>query len=170
MFRRRAAKHGVAIELAADGDARIVRAADLALVAAGTATLETALLGTPMLILYRVSRLTYAVARRLVKVPVDRPRERRRRAARGAGVRARAALGAGGRRGRGWRSSPIGEARAAQLAAFREVAARLGGPGAAERAAEAILAELDQVTAATPAGASARASSSPPVAPIENPA
>ena len=36
------------------------------------------------------------------------------------------------------------EARAEQLAGFREVAARLGGPGAAERAAEAILAELDR--------------------------
>jgi lipid-A-disaccharide synthase len=35
-------------------------------------------------------------------------------------------------------------ARAEQLSGFREVAARLGGPGAAERAAEAILVELDR--------------------------
>ncbi len=40
-----------------------------ALVASGTATLETALLGTPFAILYRLNWLTYQVARRIVKVP-----------------------------------------------------------------------------------------------------
>ena len=39
-----------------------------ALVASGTATLETALLGTPFCILYRVNSLTYAIGRRLVKI------------------------------------------------------------------------------------------------------
>ncbi len=43
--------------------------ADAALVASGTATLETALLGTPFAILYRLNELTYQVARHLVKVP-----------------------------------------------------------------------------------------------------
>lgn len=46
----------------------IVNAADAALVASGTATLETALLGRPMVIMYRVSGLTYAIARRLIRV------------------------------------------------------------------------------------------------------
>jgi lipid-A-disaccharide synthase len=46
----------------------LVSAADAALVASGTATLETALLGTPMAIMYRVSPFTYALARRLVRV------------------------------------------------------------------------------------------------------
>ena len=41
---------------------------DAALVASGTATLETALLGTPFCILYRVNALTYAIGRRLVKI------------------------------------------------------------------------------------------------------
>ncbi len=41
---------------------------DLALVASGTATLETALLGTPFCILYRVHPLTYAIGKRLVKI------------------------------------------------------------------------------------------------------
>jgi lipid-A-disaccharide synthase len=43
--------------------------ADAALVASGTATLETALLGTPMAIVYRLNALTYLAARRLVTLP-----------------------------------------------------------------------------------------------------
>ena len=41
---------------------------ELALVASGTATLEAALIGCPMIILYRVSRLSYGVGRMLIKV------------------------------------------------------------------------------------------------------
>src|SRR5918996_1449297 len=47
----------------------VMRAADLLLVASGTATLEAALLGTPMIVCYRLSRLTEAWARLLVRVP-----------------------------------------------------------------------------------------------------
>lgn len=39
-----------------------------AVVASGTATVEAALIGTPFVVVYRVSRLTYAIGRRLVKV------------------------------------------------------------------------------------------------------
>ncbi len=45
-----------------------VAAADAALVASGTATLETALLGTPQVLVYRVNPITYAVGKRLVRV------------------------------------------------------------------------------------------------------
>jgi lipid-A-disaccharide synthase len=45
----------------------IIAASELALVASGTATLETALLGCPMVIVYRVSALTYALGRLLVR-------------------------------------------------------------------------------------------------------
>ena len=41
---------------------------DAAMVASGTATLETALLGTPMVIAYRISPLTAAVGRRVIRV------------------------------------------------------------------------------------------------------
>lgn len=41
----------------------------LALVASGTATLETAYLGTPMIVLYKVSPLTYWIGRLLVNIP-----------------------------------------------------------------------------------------------------
>jgi lipid-A-disaccharide synthase len=46
-----------------------VAAADAAVVASGTATLETALLGTPMVIVYRMNPITYALARRLTDLP-----------------------------------------------------------------------------------------------------
>ncbi|MEO8604319.1 MAG: lipid-A-disaccharide synthase [bacterium] len=46
----------------------VVAAADAAVVASGTATLETALLGCPMVISYKVSPLTFWIARRLVDV------------------------------------------------------------------------------------------------------
>ena len=47
----------------------VIAAADAALVASGTATLETALLGTPMVVVYRVNRLTYEIGRRVIRVP-----------------------------------------------------------------------------------------------------
>jgi lipid-A-disaccharide synthase len=45
-----------------------VHAADLVWTASGTATVEIALLGRPMIIIYRMSWLTYRLARRLVRV------------------------------------------------------------------------------------------------------
>jgi len=46
----------------------LLRAADIAAVASGTATLETALIGTPMVIVYRMSVLSYLIAKLLVSV------------------------------------------------------------------------------------------------------
>lgn len=46
-----------------------VAACDAAVVASGTATLETALLGVPMVIVYRMNALTYTLARLLSDVP-----------------------------------------------------------------------------------------------------
>ena len=42
---------------------------DAVITASGTATLELALLGVPMVIVYRVSSLTYAIARRMIRIP-----------------------------------------------------------------------------------------------------
>ena len=47
----------------------LVYSVDFALVASGTATLETALLGTPYFLLYKASASTFFLGRRLVKIP-----------------------------------------------------------------------------------------------------
>ncbi|MCU1347753.1 MAG: lipid-A-disaccharide synthase, partial [Acidobacteria bacterium] len=43
--------------------------ADVALSSSGTATLESAILGTPVVVMYRLSRATFLLAKRLVKLP-----------------------------------------------------------------------------------------------------
>jgi lipid-A-disaccharide synthase len=48
---------------------KTLRACDLALVTSGTATLETALMEVPMVIVYRVSLISYWVGKMVVKVP-----------------------------------------------------------------------------------------------------
>ena len=50
------------------GSRRVMAASDALLVASGTASLEAALIGTPMVIAYRTSALTHALARRLVRI------------------------------------------------------------------------------------------------------
>jgi lipid-A-disaccharide synthase len=55
------------VQIIQDDTYSIVAASDLALVASGTATLETALLGCPMVIAYKMSPVTYALARMLVR-------------------------------------------------------------------------------------------------------
>ncbi|MFK7995444.1 MAG: lipid-A-disaccharide synthase [Granulosicoccus sp.] len=46
-----------------------MRAADLAFAASGTATLETALIGTPMIVIYVVNAINYAIMKRLIRIP-----------------------------------------------------------------------------------------------------
>jgi lipid-A-disaccharide synthase len=57
------------VRLHDDPAATLCAAADVALVTSGTATLEAALHGTPLAVLYRTSALTWALGRRLVKIP-----------------------------------------------------------------------------------------------------
>ena len=59
---------GLPVRMVDDARAALFHAR-ASVVASGTATVEAALIGNPFVVVYRVSRLTYAIARRLVKVP-----------------------------------------------------------------------------------------------------
>jgi len=48
---------------------KVLSACDCAFVASGTATLETAIMQVPMVILYRVSPLSYRIGRKVIRVP-----------------------------------------------------------------------------------------------------
>jgi len=59
---------GVIVRIESHG-AESIAAADVALSSSGTATLECAVVGTPVVVMYRLSRATHWIARRVVKVP-----------------------------------------------------------------------------------------------------
>ena len=116
----------------------VMRAADLLLVSSGTATLEAALLGTPMIVAYRLSRPSALMVRFLVRVPWM--------------SLANLTLGRGvvpelyqdavtGERLAGETLRLLGDAAAleAQREAFRELGGQLGAPGVGARAARLVL-------------------------------
>jgi lipid-A-disaccharide synthase len=117
----------------------VMRASDVLLVASGTATLEAALLGTPMVVCYRVSRATEAMARLLTRVPwitlanlvLGRAVVPELYQARATGEHLA---------GEALRLIEDGGAREAQREAFGEMARELGEPGAGARAAAWVLA------------------------------
>jgi len=59
---------GISIRLVNDARATLHHAR-ASIVASGTATVEAALIGNPFVVVYRVSALTYAIAKRVVTVP-----------------------------------------------------------------------------------------------------
>jgi lipid-A-disaccharide synthase len=59
---------GLDIRLVNDARAALIHAR-VSVVASGTATVEAALIGNPFVVVYRVSALTYAIAKRVVTVP-----------------------------------------------------------------------------------------------------
>ncbi len=66
----RRARAGVGPEIKYTRDARAALLhARASVVASGTATVEAALMGNPFVVVYRLSRASYAVARRVVRVP-----------------------------------------------------------------------------------------------------
>ena len=126
------------VELVNERTYEVMAAADTLLVASGTATLEAALLGAPMVICYRVSRLTELIARALTRVRwIGLPNLVSGRAivpelVQGEVTGARLAQEAGR-----LLEDPV--AATAQRAAFKELRARLGEPGVGRRAARAVL-------------------------------
>jgi lipid-A-disaccharide synthase len=121
------------------GDTKeLLRAADAAVVASGTATLETAALGVPQVIVYKTGFLNYEIARRLVRVPsiglanlVSRSR--------GAPELIQGDVNASRIAAEVATLLTDDRAREAQLRAFASIPERLGGPGSAERAAQALV-------------------------------
>ncbi len=133
---------GFAVEVVEEDRFAAVADSHLALCASGTATLETGLLGTPLLVLYRLSSWSWRLARLLVRVPhaslVNLVLGRRAvpellQAEAEPGRVAREAL-------RLLSSRAEIDRMRAELAGLRP---RLGRPGASERAANEVLALLE---------------------------
>ncbi len=125
-----------------DGHApEVVAASDVAVVTSGTATLEAGLMRRPLVVVYRVSLLSYWVGRMLIKVAhvalVNLLANRRLVPELLQGQMQPEAIAAEVRRL--W----SGEERERVLAGLDEVRATLGPPGAAGRAAETVLELLD---------------------------
>jgi lipid-A-disaccharide synthase len=57
------------VDIVLDQTYDLVSHADAAIVTSGTATLETALLKTPQIVCYKTSPLSFAIAKRIVKLP-----------------------------------------------------------------------------------------------------
>ena len=135
---RPAASAAGEIRIMRDAAHDVICAADLLLATSGTVTLEAALLGTPMVVCYRLSRLSAVMIRSLVRVPwmclvnivLGRPAvpELFQEEANGERVAAEAL-----------RLLDDASAREAQRAAFRELRGALGEPGVGARAAGLIL-------------------------------
>jgi lipid-A-disaccharide synthase len=63
------ARPNIDIKLVQGATYDTLAAADCAIVASGTATVEAALLGTPMVVVYRVSRFSAPILRRMIRTP-----------------------------------------------------------------------------------------------------
>jgi len=59
----------VEIQVSREEVSRTLSVCDLAIVASGTATLETAIMGVPMVIVYKVSPISFWIGKRVIKVP-----------------------------------------------------------------------------------------------------
>ena len=114
----------------------LLRAADVALCKSGTTTLEAAVAGCPCAIVYRTSAITYAIAKRVVKIPhigllnIVAGRRIAPEFVQGdfEPVRVADALNA--------LFDPTSPERTAMIAGLNEVRRKLGEPGAAARVAQ----------------------------------
>ncbi|MGV8074660.1 MAG: lipid-A-disaccharide synthase [Syntrophobacteraceae bacterium] len=68
MIEREVYPEGLPIRVVRGDTYGVIRSCDLVLTASGTVTLETAILGSPMIIFYKFSELSYYMGRHLIKV------------------------------------------------------------------------------------------------------
>jgi lipid-A-disaccharide synthase len=138
LARQRHAAGGPTVQVVEGLTHEVMAAADVLLIASGTATLEAALLGSPMVVCYRVSRLTELMARLLTRTAwISLPNIV---AGRGAVPEILQDDVTGDRLAREAERLLVDPAAAAaQREAFKELRARLGEPGVGERAARAVL-------------------------------
>jgi len=68
-FNRRIERSSLPFTIVQNNIYDVANACDAVIAASGTVTLQIALTKTPMVIIYKVSPLTYSIARRLIKVP-----------------------------------------------------------------------------------------------------
>jgi lipid-A-disaccharide synthase len=136
-------RSGLSVEILDEGGHQVMERSRLVLVASGTATLECALVGTPMVVVYRVHPVTYIAARLLVRVPfISLPNLI-------AGRQVVPELVQGGPEAVAEAAEPLlddGPERARLTLGLAEVQRALGEGGATERAADRILARLKRVS------------------------
>jgi lipid-A-disaccharide synthase len=137
-LRRASEAGGPLVEVVEGLTHEVMAASDALLIASGTATLEAALLGAPMVVCYRVSRLSEVVARLLARSAwISLPNIV---AGRGAVPEILQDKVTGARLASEAERLLVDSAAAtAQRAAFKEVRSRLGQPGVGARAARAVL-------------------------------
>ncbi len=135
LLERPLARAGVSVDLTDAHSHDLIARSRVVLAASGTVTLECALVGAPVVAVYRVSPVTYAVGRLLVRVPFftlpnlvagRRVIPELLQPAPEAVAREAISL------------LDAGPARQAVLDGLAEVRASVGGPGASRRAAEAV--------------------------------
>ncbi|RMG58684.1 MAG: lipid-A-disaccharide synthase [Gammaproteobacteria bacterium] len=68
MIEERIAESGLPVQVVDGQSHRVMRASDVVVTASGTATLEVALVGTPMVIVYRLAALSHLILSRLVTI------------------------------------------------------------------------------------------------------
>ena len=127
-----------AVTIVHDRTHAALSAATAAIVASGTATVEAALLGAPMVVVYRLSPWTYRLGRRFVRVPYYAMVNLIARPARRSGADP---IRLHRRSGSSAELLPLLDdtaARRAMQAGLREVREKLGGPGASGRAADVV--------------------------------
>jgi lipid-A-disaccharide synthase len=124
------------------GAQEVMERSRVCLVASGTATLECAVVGTPMVVVYRVHPLTYGLGRLLVSAPfISLPNLIAGRLV----VREFVQPNPQDVAREANRLLPDGEPRSRMVEALAEVRSRLGPPGASRRAAEALLTYFPQI-------------------------